>query len=166
MDVLSGNISVAPLRLQPEPRMNSAISLPRVDAALALLRVIMGTIFFMHGGQKLFVFGFAGVTGAFTQMGIPLPGITGPMVGLLEFFGGLALIFGLLTRLVALGLAVDMLGAILMVRMAGGFFAPKGIEFELALFAGAATLALAGAGAFSLDRMVAGRKATPLASPR
>ncbi|MBA3342381.1 MAG: hypothetical protein H0T48_11180 [Gemmatimonadaceae bacterium] len=64
-----------------------------------------------------------------------------------------------MTRITSLALAVDMLGAILMVKLGGGFFAPKGAEFELALFAGAGALALAGAGAFSLDRMIAGRKA-------
>ena len=131
---------------------------PRYDAALALLRVVVGVIFAAHGAQKLFVYGFAGVTGAFTQMGVPLPGITGPLVALVEFFGGLALIVGLLTRLAGLGLAVVMLGAIFMVHLASGFFAPQGIEFALALFAAAAALAIAGPGRFSADDAVARRR--------
>jgi putative oxidoreductase len=132
----------------------------RVDTALAVLRVVIGAIFIAHGAQKLFVFGLAGITGGFAQMGVPLPAVTAPVVSVLEFFGGLALLLGLQTRVVAIGLALDMLGAILFVHLKGGFFAPKGIEFPLSLFGCAIALALAGAGYYSLDRVLAERRGT------
>jgi putative oxidoreductase len=140
--------------------MTSTTALPtkRLDAALTLLRVVTGLAFIAHGGQKLFVYGFAGVSGAFGQMGIPLPGVVGPAIALLEFFGGLALVFGLLTRLASLGLALNMLGAILLVHLKGGFFLPTGYEYALALFSTTATLALTGAGNFSLDALIASRR--------
>jgi putative oxidoreductase len=123
-------------------------------AGLAIVRVVAGIVFMMHGYQKLFTFGIAGVQGAFTQMGAPLPMITGPLVGALEFFGGIALIIGLLTRLVALGLVFDMLGAILLVHLAKGFFLP-GYEFVLLLGTVALGLVVAGPGAYSVDEHLA-----------
>jgi putative oxidoreductase len=122
---------------------------------LAALRVAVATVFIRHGAQKLFVFGFAGVTGAFTHMGIPFPGVMGPFIGLLEFFGGLALLLGLLTRLIALGFVCDMLGAILLVLLKKGF---SGFEFEFLLLGSSLALALAGAGRFSLDDLLARRR--------
>lgn len=131
----------------------------RVDAGLLILRIVVGIVFLVHGGQKLFVFGFGGVTGAFGQMGIPMPAVTGPLVALVEFLAGGALVIGLLTRLAALGLAIDMLGAILFVHYKGGFFVPSGYEYALTLLAANVAIMVAGAGYYSVDRAIAERRA-------
>lgn len=137
----------------------------RLDAALLILRLAVGAVFLAHGGQKLFVYGFAGVSGAFGQMGIPMAGIVGPGIALLEFFGGAAILFGLLTRLAGLGLALNMLGAIAMVHAKNGFFLPTGSEFVITLLATSAMLALTGAGRFSLDALIAGRRGAVTSIP-
>ncbi|HEX6628030.1 MAG TPA: DoxX family protein [Gemmatimonadaceae bacterium] len=129
----------------------------QIDIALLIIRAVTGFIFIAHGWQKLFVYGFAGVTGAFAHMGVPAPEVLGPLVALVEFFGGIALVIGLLTRLAALGLAFNMLVAMLLVHLKGGFFNPGGIEFPLSLFAAALVLVFTGAGNFSSDRAVARR---------
>jgi putative oxidoreductase len=135
----------------------------RLDVGLTILRVATGAIFAAHGAQKLFVYGFSGVTGAFTQMGIPMPGIAGPLTGIVEFFGGLALVVGLLTRLAGFGLAITMLGAIAFVHLSAGFFAPNGVEFPLALLAATIALAFTGAGRYSADALITSRR-TPNAA--
>ncbi len=123
----------------------------RYDSALLFLRLIAGTIFIAHGWQKVFVFHFAGVTQAFTHMGIPMAGLVAPAVALVELIGGIALVLGLLTRAAALLIAVDMLCAILLVHAKNGFFLPRGIEFVLANFGLVIAIALLGAGAYSID---------------
>jgi putative oxidoreductase len=130
----------------------------QLDQGLAILRVAAGIIFVAHGSQKLFVFGFDGVAGAFAGMGIPLAGIVGPAIALLEFFGGLALIAGIFTRPVALLLASTMVGALLLVHLPAGFFLPNGYEFVFALLGATAALAITGAGRLSLDERLFGRR--------
>jgi putative oxidoreductase len=121
------------------------------DWGIAILRVTVGIVFLAHGAQKLFVYGFQGVEGAFTQMGFPMPGILGPFVALLELIGGIALVLGLLTRWVSILFAIEMAIAIFKVHLPGGFFMPSGIEFALMMFASSVALALAGPGEAALE---------------
>jgi putative oxidoreductase len=131
---------------------------------LTILRVITGVIFIAHGWQKLFTFGLDGITQGFAGMGIPLASVAAPAVALVEFFGGMALVVGLLTRPAALGLAITMLGAMMFVHVQAGFFAPNGIEFVLALMGAALTLMVTGAGAWSVDALIARRRGGELES--
>jgi putative oxidoreductase len=124
------------------------------DLGLTLLRVVVGLVFLAHGYQKLFVWGIGGVTAAFTQIGIPAPHLSAYLASFAEFFGGIALLLGLFTRLAAIPVAVNMVVAILQVHLQGGFFAPKGIEFPLTLLAANVALVLAGGGAFALENVI------------
>lgn len=130
----------------------------RLATALLILRVVTGIIFFMHGYQKVFQYGFAGVSQGFAGMGVPLPSLVGPGIALLELIGGIALIIGALTPVFAALLAADMVGAILLVHFKSGFFLPQGYEFALALLGASLALALAGAGSYSVDDSLARRR--------
>ena len=131
------------------------------DVSLTILRLVLGVVFFAHGAQKMLGwfggFGFHGIMGFFAHLGMPAP-VAFLVIGA-EFFGGLGLIIGLFTRIAALGIAANMIGAIFMVHLPNGFFMNwmgtqkgEGIEFHLLALAMAAALLLRGAGAFSLDR--------------
>jgi len=127
----------------------------QLGIGLLLLRIAVGIVFMLHGKQKLFDFGFAGVSDAFSHMGVPMPGVMGPFVALLEFFGGIALILGLLTRLFAFGFTIDMLVAILLVQMKNGF---SHYELEFLLCVSSLALVFMGGGVFSIDAPLAARK--------
>lgn len=134
------------------------------DAALvmAALRVGGGIIFAAHGAQKLFGwFGGYGLEGTgqfFDSVGLPPGYLMALLAGAAEFFGGLALILGLLVRPAAASLAFAMLVAIFSVHFSKGFFMDKGgYEYALALFAVSVSLVFSGAGRASLDRALSAK---------
>lgn len=141
------------------------------DFATTILRLVLGIVFFAHGGQKMLGwfggYGFHGTMGFFTQtMHIPAP-FAFLAIGA-EFFGGFGLIVGFLTRVAAFGIFSNMIVAIAMVHHNFGFFMNwsgtqkgEGFEYHLLAIAMAALLMIRGAGAASIDRLIAGRK-TPV----
>lgn len=130
----------------------------RYDTALLVFRSVVGAVFVAHGAQKLFQFGLTNVIDGFAKSGIPYPEVMGPLVAYLELVGGVALIVGILTRLVAFGLACDMIGAIMFVHLRNGLFLPNGFEYPLVLLAGCFALILMGAGGISFDGMFSRRR--------
>ena len=136
------------------------------DLTLTLVRLVLGVTFFMHGAQKMLGwfggYGFHGTMGFFTQqMGIPAP--LAFLAICAEFFGGLGLIVGLLSRIAALGIITNMLVAVAKVHVVNGFFMNwsgqqkgEGFEYHLLAIALAIVVLIKGAGALSLDRAFAG----------
>ncbi|HLC50334.1 MAG TPA: DoxX family protein [Candidatus Nanoarchaeia archaeon] len=120
--------------------------------ALALLRVVLGVLFTYHGYVKLFVpGGFKGTVAFFLAIGLPVPAYTALLVSVVEFFGGLALIVGLLTRWTSALLFVEMLVALFKVHLKNGFFigSSYGYEFVLLLLASLAVVYACGAGNYA-----------------
>ncbi len=139
----------------------AVVATTQTYAPLAL-RLPLGVIFAAHGAQKLFGwFGGYGLQGTgqwMASIGIEPGVVMAALAGSAEFFGGLALIFGLLVRPSALVLAITMLVAIFSVHIGNGLFmSNNGYEFGLALLAGAVSLLLSGAGRASIDGLIAQR---------
>jgi putative oxidoreductase len=136
------------------------------DFTLTIVRLVLGVTFFMHGAQKMLGwfggYGFHATMGFFTQqMGIPAP--LAFLAICAEFFGGLGLLVGLLSRIAALGIIVNMLVAIVTVHHVNGFFMNwtgqqkgEGFEYHLLAIALAIVVLVKGSGAISIDRVIAG----------
>ncbi|PAU80569.1 DoxD-like family protein [Halovibrio salipaludis] len=127
--------------------------------AALVLRVPVGLILAAHGAQKLFGwFGGYGLTGTaqwLASIGLEPGYLMALMAGSAEFFGGLALVVGLLTRPAAVVAAFTMLVAIFAVHIGNGLFmANNGYEYALTLFVVTLTLAIQGAGRFALDNQL------------
>lgn len=127
--------------------------------AVAIVRIVTGVVFLLHGYQKVFVYGPAGVAQSFAGMHVPLPDVTSLLIAAIELLGGIALILGVGTRIAAALLACDMLGAILFVHAGNGFFLPTGFEFALTLLAASIALVVAGSGSASIDQALNSRAA-------
>lgn len=128
------------------------------------VRMGAGIIFAAHGAQKLFGWfgghGLEGTGGWMASIGLQPGVLMAALAGSAEFFGGLALILGLLVRPAALVLALTMAVAIVTVHLANGLFmANNGYEFGLALLVISLALAIRGAGSASLDRLLSARPA-------
>ena len=121
----------------------------------ALVRVIVGWVFFTEGIQKFLFPADLGV-GRFVKIGIPVPEVSAPFVGVVETVGGAMLIAGVLTRLGAVALLIDILVAIAstkvpMLIQKGFWPAMHEARLDFAMAFGLVFLILEGAGAFSLD---------------
>ncbi len=132
------------------------------DAATTILRLVLGVVFLAHGAQQMLGwfggYGFAGTMAFFTGvMHIPAPLAFVAMAA--QFFGGMGLIVGLLTRIAAFGIFSDMVVAVATVHRHVGFFMNwtgaqkgEGYEFHLLVLAITVFLMIRGAGAASIDR--------------
>ncbi|SDS44543.1 DoxX family protein [Pseudomonas oryzae] len=123
---------------------------------LAVVRIVIGLTFMAHGAQKLFGwfggYGLAGVGQWMESIGLTPGYLMALLAGSGEFFGGLALVIGLLVRPAAAVLAVVSLVAMFSVHWANGFFITNnGYEYALALLAVNVALLIDGAGKWSLD---------------
>jgi putative oxidoreductase len=121
------------------------------------LRIPVGLIFAAHGSQKLFGwFGGYGLEGTgqwLASIGLAPGYLMALMAGSAEFFGGLALVAGILVRPAAAALAFAMFVAIFSVHIGNGLFMDKnGYEYALALMAVSFALMISGAGRGSVDR--------------
>ncbi|MFD4248360.1 DoxX family protein [Amycolatopsis thermoflava] len=128
------------------------------DLAVLVARVAVGLIFVAHGWQKFTEWGLAGTSAAFGQMGVPLPSVSAWFAALVELAGGAALVAGLAVPVAGLLLALDMVGAFVLVHAGNGVFVSgNGFELVLTLAAAALILAAVGGGRFSLDHLIAPR---------
>jgi putative oxidoreductase len=135
------------------------------DTATMILRVLLGVVFFPHGMQKLLGWfggpGFAGQMHQFeTYLGIPA--FLAVLAILAEGLGSLGLITGLLTRVSAFGITVNMVVAVFMLHLQNGFFmnwsgkqAGEGFEYHILVIAIGIALMIRGGGKWSIDNVIA-----------
>ncbi len=137
------------------------------NTGTTILRLVLGIVFFAHGAQKMLGWfgghGFSATMGAFTG-GMHIPAPLAFLAIAAEFFGGLGLIVGFLTRVAAFGIFCNMVVAVLMVHLPNGFFMNwmgtqkgEGYEYHLLVVAVTVFLMIRGGGAASLDRLLQSR---------
>ncbi len=124
-------------------------------AATVVIRMLVGGVFLLEGIKK-FLFVEQWGAGRFSRIGIPAPHVMGPFVGAVEVVGGLLLIFGLLTRLAAIPLIIDISVAILSTKvpilLKSGFWPMEAeARTDYSMLLGLIFLLIVGAGPWSLD---------------
>lgn len=126
--------------------------------ALLIARVGLGIVFVAHGWQKFDEMGVKAVGAGFTKMGVPAPELSAYFATFVELIGGAALLIGAFTAVAGVLLALDMVGALLIVHIDKGVFVGEGgYELVVALGVGALLVAVFGAGRYSVDGLL-GRK--------
>ncbi len=127
---------------------------------LLLARLAVAVVMIVHGAQKVFTFTLDGTAASFGDMGVPAASVTGPALAIFELVGGVLLLVGVGTRVLAALNAVAMIGALVIVHLAAGFFVSDGgYELVLVLAAVSIALVLTGPGTYSLDALIARRRA-------
>lgn len=122
--------------------------------AEALMRVALGLVLMPHGAGKLFGHDLAHTAANFRHLGWSAPMLLAGLVGCVEFFGGLALALGLLTRLVAAMIAVEMAVICFVVLWPRWEWVHHGMEYPFLMGVFAFAFALRGGGRYSLDRVL------------
>ena len=130
----------------------------QLGIGLLVLRLALGVVFIVHGGQKLFQMGPSGTAEMLTNMKVPGAALIGPLLSFVEPLAGVGVLLGLLTRLSGLAIAVDMFCAILFFHIHHGFFVAMGVEFVMMNCAAGLALAALGPGPFSIDHAIAQRR--------
>jgi putative oxidoreductase len=146
------------VRAATSPRAGALGKTWTSDIAVLALRLAVGVVFTYHGWLKLDdVSGFAGFV---DSLGIPAPTFMAYVVTYLELLGGIALIIGLATRYVAALFAIEMVFTTLLVKLDVGLIASEGVgaELDILILAIALSLVLTGAGRWSVDALVVGRR--------
>lgn len=139
------------------------------DVGMLLVRLALGIVIFPHGAQKLLGwFGGHGFAATMEGLGRMLPAAIVFLVIVIEFFGALGLVLGLLGRVAALGVLAVMLGAIFTVHLPNGFFmnwtdqqAGEGYEYHILAAAMALAVLIKGSGSLSVDRAMSDKNPNP-----
>lgn len=138
------------------PNFTSSFKSPTESAGLLIARIILGVVLIAHGWQKFNEWTIAGTTEAFTGMGVPAAGIAAPIAASVELVGGILILIGLVTRIAAALVALQMVGA----GIWGGHFGSgifidgNGWELVMVMAAVAVILLAAGPGQYAADNFM------------